>query len=239
MDTIKIEGNKTKMIAHRGVSGIECENTIAAFIAAGNRSYFGIETDVHVTSDNNFIIIHDGVTKRLTDSDLIVEKTSFSKLRKLKVYDREVGKYRSDLYLPSLEEYIGICSRYQKKAVLELKNPMEEKNIRGIISEIEKQNYIDDTIIISFSFENITTVQKLMPSMNVEFLCCEVNDELINRLIAKRINLDLLHTAVTKELTKTLHDNGLELNCWVVDGKEDAQRYISYGVDYITSNILE
>ena len=40
MDSIKIDSRNTKMIAHRGLSGIEKENTNAAFIAAGNRSYF-------------------------------------------------------------------------------------------------------------------------------------------------------------------------------------------------------
>ena len=39
-DTIKIpEKGKTLMVAHRGVSGLECENTAAAFIAAGNRTH--------------------------------------------------------------------------------------------------------------------------------------------------------------------------------------------------------
>ena len=36
MDTIKINAGKTLMVAHRGVSGIEKENTHAAFVAAGN-----------------------------------------------------------------------------------------------------------------------------------------------------------------------------------------------------------
>ena len=40
MDTIKIDKNNVKLIAHRGVSGIERENTAAAFVAAGNRSYY-------------------------------------------------------------------------------------------------------------------------------------------------------------------------------------------------------
>ena len=43
--TVLINAKQTKIIAHRGLSGIECENTIAAYIAAGNRNYFGIETD--------------------------------------------------------------------------------------------------------------------------------------------------------------------------------------------------
>ncbi len=49
MDTIKIEKKNTLMVAHRGVSGLEKENTLAAFVAADNRSYYGVETDVHRT----------------------------------------------------------------------------------------------------------------------------------------------------------------------------------------------
>ena len=42
MDTIHIDSRGVKMVAHRGVSGLEKENTASAFVAAGNRSYFGI-----------------------------------------------------------------------------------------------------------------------------------------------------------------------------------------------------
>ena len=51
MNTVKIDKQGVRMIAHRGVSGLETENTAAAFIAAGNRTYWGIETDVHLTAD--------------------------------------------------------------------------------------------------------------------------------------------------------------------------------------------
>ena len=54
------------MIAHRGLSGLERENTYHAFIAAGNRSYFGIETDIHKTADGEFVVIHDETTERVS-----------------------------------------------------------------------------------------------------------------------------------------------------------------------------
>ena len=66
MNTTKINSKNVKMVAHRGVSGIERENTCPAFVAAGNRSYFGIETDVHVTKDGKFVIIHDETTERIS-----------------------------------------------------------------------------------------------------------------------------------------------------------------------------
>ena len=59
-NTIKIAHGGVKMIAHRGLSGLERENTAAAFVAAGNRSYYGMETDIHRTKDGRFIVIDGG-----------------------------------------------------------------------------------------------------------------------------------------------------------------------------------
>ena len=60
--TVRIEKKQAQMIAHRGLSGLERENTCAAFVAAGNRSYFGIETDIHKTKGGQFIVFHDDST---------------------------------------------------------------------------------------------------------------------------------------------------------------------------------
>ena len=78
MDTIKLNKN-VKMIAHRGLSGLERENTYPAFVAAGNRSYYGVETDVHVTKDKKFVIIHDETTARVSQNavDINVEENNY------------------------------------------------------------------------------------------------------------------------------------------------------------------
>ena len=55
MDTIKINKGSALIVAHRGLSGLERENTASAFVAAGNRSYYGIETDIWRTSDGHFL----------------------------------------------------------------------------------------------------------------------------------------------------------------------------------------
>ena len=58
MNTIKLNcENKPLMVAHRGCSGLERENTNAAFVAAGNRSYWGIETDVHKTVEDRKSVV--------------------------------------------------------------------------------------------------------------------------------------------------------------------------------------
>lgn len=73
-DTLHLADPKPRMVAHRGTSGLELENTNSAFVAAGNRSYFGIETDVHRTADGQFILFHDDNTKRVAQDEMIIEK---------------------------------------------------------------------------------------------------------------------------------------------------------------------
>ena len=147
VDTLKMHHNGTvKMIAHRGVSGLERENTAAAFVAAGNRSYYGIETDIHETADGRFIIIHDDNTLRVSGRDCIVEQTDYETLRGIHLLDRKSESTRADLVLPSLEEYISICQRYEKIAVLELKNEMKPQTVLAIARVIEQMGYLDQTI---------------------------------------------------------------------------------------------
>ena len=114
MDTIKF--NKTpqvRMVAHRVVSGLETENTCAAFVAAGNRSYFGVETDVHVSADGAFVIFHDDNTRRVGLQDHVIEKTDSAVLREMILADLDGGeKSRSDLRIPLLREYVRICRKY-------------------------------------------------------------------------------------------------------------------------------
>ena len=80
-NTIQFNKGNVLMVAHRGVSGLEKENTNAAFVAAGNRSYYGVETDVHKTADGQFIIIHDHTTKRVGVDNLNVEESTYETAR--------------------------------------------------------------------------------------------------------------------------------------------------------------
>ena len=54
-----------------------------------------------------------------------------------------------------------------------------------------------------------------------------------------RMDLDVYHEALTEENIKMLHENGIEINCWTVDNTERAEQLAAWGVDHITSNILE
>ena len=238
-DTLKLNGNKPKMIAHRGMSGIELENTCSAFVAAGNRSYFGIETDVHRTADGQFIIIHDDNIKRVAGDEMIVEKTCYETLRAIRLVDKDGAKGRKDLLMPSLREYIRICKKYEKIAVLELKNHFRPADIDSIIAIIREEEYLENTIFISFDLPNMICIRERLPEQKAQFLISEYTDWLLETLRKEKLDLDIKYVALTKERVDALHAAGIEVNCWTVDTLEDAQRMTEYGVDYITSNIVE
>lgn len=239
MDSIKINSGATKMVAHRGLSGIEKENTNAAFIAAGNRSYFGIETDVHKTVDGKFVAIHDDYTGRVAIDDMCVEKSTFDTLRRLNLCDREGRKGREDLHIPTLTEYIETCKRYEKTAVLELKNSFEKDEIAAICDEIRSCGYFENVIFISFDFENLVKLCELYPGHEVQFLTDSYSDDLPEKLAAHNFGLDILYTELDKERIDALHAAGVKINCWTCDDKECAEKLAQYGIDFITSNILE
>lgn len=240
MNTIKVEdkGN-IRMIAHRGVSGLELENTCPAFVAAGVKSYYGIETDVHVTVDGKIIVFHDDNLKRLTGIDKVVEECTCDELRAIRMTDKDGVTKRNDLFLPTLEEYISICRKYEKEAVLELKNPMSEEKVWKIAATIESMGWLERTTFISFAGENLVKLRKKYPKASAQFLTCKVDEEEFRFMVDNKLDADLCGTCVTKELVDKLHAAGIVVNCWTLDSLEHAQLAKAYGVDFITSNILE
>lgn len=239
MNTLKIDKKNALLVAHRGLSGIEPENTSFAFVAAGNRSYFGIETDIHCTADGDFILTHDDNTLRVSGVDCVVEQTDFAALRAIRLLDKEGFADREAIRMPTLEEYVRICKRYEKECVLELKNHMAEADVRRIVDRIEAEEYLDRVIFISFDFENLVYVRNYRPEQRVQFLFNAFTDDILKNVKEHRFDIDVYYRALTAEIVRELHEAGLLVNCWTVDRPEVAEQLVSWGVDFITTNILE
>lgn len=239
LDTTKFDKKNTLLIAHRGLSGLEKENTNSAFVAAGNRSYFGIETDVHKTIDGRYVVFHDDTTGRVAIDDMEVEKTTFDCLRSLLLTDIDGKKGRSDIRIPTLEEYISICKKYEKIAVLELKNAFSENEIFEIVDIIKSFNYLENVIFISFCLENLVILRKNYPVQPAQFLIDNYDDSLIDTLKQHNLDLDILYTSLNETNIKKLHKAGIKVNCWTCNDAQAGAALAAWGIDYITSNILE
>ena len=238
-DTLKINRPNVRMVAHRGCSGLEKENTNAAFVAAGNRSYYGVETDVHLTADGQFILIHDDDTFRVSGDKLSVEGSTFETLRKVRLKDVDGERSRTDLCLPSLPEYIRICKKYQKVCVLELKNPIPADAIERIVGMIRAEDYLDQVVFISFHLENCVCLRHLLPEQSLQFLTGYYTDWMIDTLKRYHLELNIYHKALTKEIIDAVHEAGIKVNAWIVNDLNDAQRLADWGIDFITSDIIE
>ncbi len=237
-NTIKFNKGKTLAVAHRGVSGLETENTCAAFLAAGNRTYWGVETDVYRTADGKFILNHDGNLKRIAGEDIAVEQVSYDVLRAAVLYDKD-GVKRGDLHPASVEEYVRICKKYGKICVLELKSNFTDEEIARLCGMIEGLDYLDGVTFIAFNIENLIKVRALHPAQTCQYLTGDVSDEMIAKLSELKLDLDVHYPALTKERVDAFHAAGIKINCWTVDSVPDAERLAEWGVDYITTNILE
>lgn len=241
MDTVRIQKGNTKMVAHRGLSGIELENTCAAFVAAGNRDYFGIETDVHRTADGAYVVIHDDTTARVASVDLNVEESTLEQLQAVRLNGQD-GSLRSDLRIPTLAEYLKICAKYGKICVLELKNDFPKEDVANIITIVKEYMTLEDIIFISFSYQNMIYIRQLEPKAQAQYLCgskAVVDEALIQKLKAYQLDIDISYKLLNADTVRIFHENGIKINTWTVDDPAIAEQLAAWGVEYITSNILQ
>ena len=237
--TVKINSKNTKMVAHRGLSGLERENTNQAFIAAGNREkYYGIETDVHRTADGKYVCIHDSNTARVSGVDLNVESSTQAELQSVLLYDTD-GRQRADLRVPTLQDYINICHRYGKVSVLELKTPFEREHIKEIIDIIKDLDHLDMTVFISFHRQNLVYLREFLPDQPAQLLTGEWNEDVKEFVNKYDLDIDICYPPLTKEVFDSIKAAGKKLNIWTVDDKALGEKFVDWGADYITTNILE
>ena len=240
-NTIKLESKgHTQMIAHRGMCGLEPENTHAAFVAAGNRSFYGIEADVHKTADGKFIIMHDGNTLRMSGDDIEIAKATYETLRSLRLKQKDGKRGRTDLRIPSMEEYLEICKYYGKKAILELKDEFTAEDIEEIIRVGETLAYMEHIVFISFKMKNLLLLRERRPEQTVQYLVdYDIDDALLQELADRNMGLDMRDERYTEEILRKCQEKGVETNAWTVNDPDMARKLIDWGIDYITSNILE
>lgn len=239
METIKLSNKKPLMIAHRGLSSFEKENTMAAFIAGGNHTYYGMECDIHVTKDNVIVVCHDSNLERVSGVNLIIEESTYEEIQKVNLYDVKKENNWPYLKVPTFEEYLDCCIRYNKVAVIEFKFLFKEEDVYRVIEIVKSRNYLDKCVFISFVYENLTFVRKYDSNINVQFLLAEYKDELIERCIKESVDIDIHYSLLNQERIDYLHKNNLKINVWTVDDPEIGEKLSEMKVDFITTNRLE
>lgn len=155
---------KTKpyVIAHRG-NQVACpENTLAAFRQAINDGADIIETDLHITSDNAFVCIHDETVNRTTDGTGFVSEMTLEQIRCLSAGQGRTGFENEGI--PTLEELTGLLPNNMVLA-LELKTDrfLDANICRQLITELDRAQLRDRTVLISFSRSRLKSVRDTAP----------------------------------------------------------------------------
>ncbi len=242
MNTVKFEAaNKPLMVAHRGSCSLEIENTAAAFVAAANRSYFAVECDVMKTVDGKYIVCHNNDTAYVAGDRLTIAESSFDTLRSLKLFNlTQSGKVkdRNDLRLATMEEYIMICKNYEKHAFLEIKFSATEDDLREICETIRSYDYLEHVTFLGNAPELIK-LRTLYPEQSAQLLGWELTDEFLDTMVKYHLDFGVSHKKLTKEQVDLMHSKGIKVNVWTVDDKDLAEELAAWGVDFISSNILE
>ena len=162
----------------------------------------------------------------------------------MSIYDIQVAEITTQYmeYIQQMQKQdVTLAGEFMVLAatLIELKSRMQPEDIAGIVDAIEELGYLEHVIFISFSWDNLVDLRKIRPEQKAQFLISACEEGLAEKLIAAHMDLDIYHLALSPELIDSLHKNGLEVNCWTVDDPELAEKYVEWGVDYITSNILE
>src|SRR4051794_19058975 len=96
-----------KIIAHRGYSAKYPENTLAAFRACANLPIYGVEFDVHLTKDQQVVVIHDEAINRTSNGIGFIKDMTLQELRQF-----DYGGWFSEEFkgerIPTLQEVLNV-----------------------------------------------------------------------------------------------------------------------------------
>lgn len=228
---------QTKIIAHRGFSGIAPENTLIAFQKAIDCGADYFELDVHKTIDDSIVVIHDESVKRTSSNDMkgLISEMTYSDLAKVKVgYPKEFGEKYNNEKIPTLRESLELA-KGKIKVCIEIKVYGVEKEVIKIVNDLGVN---DDVIIFSFYYPVLEKIRELDKNIPIAFLKTKADKKTIDNAIA--INANAIGvgplTKINKEYLEIAHKHDLEVWKWTVNKENKMQELIELGIDGLITN---
>jgi glycerophosphoryl diester phosphodiesterase len=234
-----------EIIAHRGESSLAPENTLAAVNLAWKRDVKAVEIDVHQTADAGLVVCHDGDTKRTTDKNLEIAKSTVAELRMLKIKGMD-GKL-TDERIPLLSEVLATIPNDGRLFVEVKCGPQAVPLLKKEIAESHKRP--QQVVVIAFDAKVIREVKRQLPEHQAYWLVGFKQDKKtkqwgpsVDSVVAtgreaKADGIDIQSAEpLDAAYVKTLHDAGFSVYAWTVDSIEVARRLNASGVLGITTN---
>jgi glycerophosphoryl diester phosphodiesterase len=215
-----------KIVAHRGASQAERENTIAAFLAAKSMGADMVELDVRRTNDGRMVVHHDpmilglGVISNLARIDL-------------------------PAYVPDLSEALDSCAGIDVN--VEIKSDKGEPDYdpahrltHEVIELLLSRADAHRMLISSFDADVLRLVRRHASSLLTGYLYTVTATP--TRLVARcasegHVAIHPYSKSVNQALVDTAHRAGLVVNTWTVDDPKRMQILAEWGVDAIITNV--
>jgi glycerophosphoryl diester phosphodiesterase len=227
-------------IAHRGASGqgLAPENTLASFEKAIEVGVDAIEIDVHLTADNQVVVIHDRTVDRTTDGSGPVDTMTLNEIRELSAggwYDASFA----DQKILTLEETLDLVG-WRSLLLIETKT---EEAAEKAVAIIRAQRAQSRVVMQSFLGPAVRTINRLDSRIPTSFLMTGGEAVLRRKTgVVKRVlklganALSLKYTAATPDLVNMFLSRAMGMWVWTVDDEEDMREMIEMGVGGIITN---
>ncbi|MDC1279724.1 glycerophosphodiester phosphodiesterase family protein [Pelagibacteraceae bacterium] len=142
-------------LIHRGIINRKYkENLLKSFNQSFKKGY-GIETDIHVTKDDQFICFHDFTLKRIFKKNLSIKNLTYSKIKEIST--------KFDMPVPLLKDLLK-SSKNKYPLYIEIKPSFSKSHLKKLLKETSR---FRKSVFISFKHENIYNLLKIKKSTKV------------------------------------------------------------------------
>jgi glycerophosphoryl diester phosphodiesterase len=224
------------VIAHRGASGHAPENTLAAFRRAVELGAGFIETDLHLTRDARFAVIHDDTLERTTNGRGRVRDYTLAELRELDAGSWFDPKFAGEP-IPALDDVLSFARDADVVLYLEIKFAGAFGAHHGLVGALRTNEQVDRAVVISFDAGTLGSVRRLDATIMTGLLFDRPNPEMVKlaeelgaRQLAPRGDL------LTVELVERAHAADLKVATWTLNEASHMRLGIAAGVDGIMTD---
>jgi glycerophosphoryl diester phosphodiesterase len=222
------------VIAHRGASIYEPENTLRAFDLAIRQGAQMIELDLHITLDHQVVVIHDPTLDHTTNLRGRVDQMMLDEIKRA-----DAGKGER---VPTLDETLDLTMG-KVRLYLEIKDPYAAEETlrivrsRGCQSEVMLASF--DIGLMRELGEEVRDIELGVILGTTSFNPRVRLREAYPWIALRRINYQVLCMQVELcfgYLARRTKASGKKLYVWTADEERQFARMISLGVDGIVTN---
>jgi glycerophosphoryl diester phosphodiesterase len=229
-----------RILAHRGGRAEQEENVLSAFKATYEAGCHGFETDIHITADGQYVIMHDPTLERMTDGTGQIEQTQSAYIRTLRTKGGSPVLFLDDL-LAYFKDCKTLYVEWEMKTT-EKDYPMElvRKYCEDVYSKVMASKPADALYgFSSFDPRPLLYLREHHPDAEVMLItgkpCTQETVDLVKALGLHRVAATL--NGSSRSGVKYAHDKGVLVNLWPGEKTADTHLAFLLGADYLCTDI--